>query len=89
MKIKGDPKKVMTALLGVGGIEKAEPHNVVSGVQAAGENEYIVTGRQDCDIREDLFRALAKADLPLLSSISAAASLEDVFLKLTAGKDVK
>jgi len=80
VKIKGDPEKVMASLLGVGNIEKVEPRSEVS----AGENDYIVTGRQNCDIREDVFRALVKADLPLLSSVSAAASLEDVFLQLTA-----
>jgi len=104
VRIKGDSKKVIAALLDVASIEKVEPGDGVSSARKAGtddqehhgngaggmdngENDYIVTGKQDCDIREDVFRALAKADLPLLSSVSAAASLEDVFLRLTARRD--
>ena len=95
VRIKGESEKVRAALLGTGTIERVEQTDGDQGKAIneqgleSGEHEYTVTGKEDCDIREDVFRALAKADLPLLSSVSAAASLEDVFLRLTAGSSQK
>lgn len=40
---------------------------------------------ENADIREDVFNAFAKAQLPLLEMRTTRASLEDVFLELTQG----
>jgi ABC-2 type transport system ATP-binding protein len=77
--IKGDPENVSYVLNSVEGIEQVETLSEAE----AGVFDYIVTGNNDRDIREDMFQALAKADLPLLSSHSIKTSLEDVFLRLT------
>ncbi|MCJ7548637.1 MAG: hypothetical protein MUQ30_03025, partial [Anaerolineae bacterium] len=44
--------------------------------------EYFIEGAQQQDIRADLFRALAKADLPLLYTRGMETSLEQTFLRL-------
>ena len=45
----------------------------------------IITRRGENDIRIPIFRALAQADLPILSMQEQSCSLETVFLRLTAG----
>lgn len=82
MRIKGDPQKVSTVLSGI---------DNVAQVDMLGEAEpriynYVISAKEECDVREDVFRALAKANLPLLFSKSAASSLEDVFLRLTGSR---
>lgn len=47
-----------------------------------GVYEYVISGPEGSDIRRDLFRALAKADLPMLAIKGSDLSLEDIFLKL-------
>lgn len=48
---------------------------------------YRIEGREGADIRREVFRALAGADLPLLGTRSAHVTLEDVFLRLVGGKE--
>jgi ABC-2 type transport system ATP-binding protein len=45
--------------------------------------EAVVEGEEEIDIRRDLFRCLARADIPILMMRSLDLSLEDIFLKLT------
>ncbi len=51
----------------------------------AGAVEVELRCNKETDIREAAFRALAQADLPILSMVSGQMSLEDVFLELTEG----
>ena len=46
----------------------------------------IVCGR-DADIRQDLFRAFAAADIPILNMARTEASLEEMFLEVTRAQD--
>lgn len=48
----------------------------------AGVYEYEIEGPEDADIRADVFRAFAKADLPMLAIKGSEVSLEDIFLRL-------
>ncbi|MCL2069865.1 MAG: ABC transporter ATP-binding protein [Treponema sp.] len=57
--------------------ESAEPGAVEAVVEAA----------EDRDIRRELFRALAAADIPILMMRSLDMSLEDIFLNLTNKED--
>jgi len=81
-RIQGRPERVEAALTRAPGItqvrllEQREPDAF----------DYVVEGARDRDLRADLFRALARADLPLLSTGSAESSLEQVFLQLVAGR---
>ena len=47
-----------------------------------GAYNYRIDGEPNTDIRADVFRTLAKADLPLLCTYNNELSLEDVFLHL-------
>jgi ABC-2 type transport system ATP-binding protein len=84
-RIEGDPKQVQAALNGVRGIrhvkvlDQKEPHAY----------DYFIQGAQERDIRADVFRALANADLPLLYNRGKETSLEQIFLRLVEGQPVE
>ena len=46
-----------------------------------------ITSDKDLDLREDLFFAFAKANLPIYKMLPSNRSLEDVFIELTENKD--
>ncbi len=52
------------------------------GLKEPGVYEYEIEGPEEADIRADVFRALAKADLPMLAIKGSEISLEDIFLRL-------
>ncbi len=79
-RIQGDPARVRAVLSGEPRIEKVK--RTAQG--EPGAYEYLIEGARDQDIRATVFRALAKADLPLLSMHSGETSLEQVFLQLIA-----
>ncbi len=81
--VKGEHDKIAAALANIEGMKALRRiKSAESGVC-----NYAVSGKKGCDIREGVFRALARADLPLLSSSGAVASLEDVFLRLISGPE--
>jgi ABC-2 type transport system ATP-binding protein len=55
--------------------------------QEAGASEAVVEAAEDTDIRRDLFRALAAANIPILMMRSQDMSLEEIFLNLTTKED--
>ena len=77
---KGSEEAVSAVLNGV--------EDVASFKLRGAEGEIAVTlePREEKDVRETLFLAFAKAELPLLEMIRSRASLEDVFLELTQEK---
>ena len=79
VQIKGEAKRVTEALLKMECVEQVD----LLGEVEPGVHEFILSPKEECDIREELFRELAKLDFPLLSSQRAGTSLEDVFLRLT------
>ncbi|MCJ7549016.1 MAG: ABC transporter ATP-binding protein, partial [Anaerolineae bacterium] len=60
-RIRGEPKQVQIALNRIPGLKPVE----VLAQKEPDAYEYFIEGAQQQDIRADLFRALAKADLPL------------------------
>ena len=80
--IQGEPKQVQAALRRVPGLKPVR----VLAQKEPDAHEYIIEGAQQQDIRADVFRALAKADLPLLSTLGNETSLEVVFLHLIAAQ---
>lgn len=52
------------------------------GQKEPGVYEYEIEGPEEADIRADVFRAFAKADLPMLAIRGSEPSLEDIFLNL-------
>jgi len=74
---------VRTLLNGIDGVRRVEP----LGKMEAESNDYLLECEKGTDIRRALFRALAKADLPIIMLRPQKDSLEDIFLKLTRGEE--
>jgi ABC-2 type transport system ATP-binding protein len=80
LRLDGDEESVHKTLGKIPSIRKLEfRHSQEDGtVDAAAE------AAEDTDIRRDLFKALAAADIPILMMRSLDMSLEDIFLNLTS-----
>jgi len=81
-RIQGAPPQVRAALSAVAGIERV----TVLAQREANACDYAIESSPELDIRADLFRALARADLPLLGTHGNETSLEDIFLHLIAAQ---
>lgn len=77
-RIRGEKQAVEQALKTIPDIKSVRQ----LAQKEPGAYDYIIESGQERDIRADVFRALAKADLPMLYSYSDELSLEDVFLNL-------
>ena len=84
LRMDADEAAVSRALGKVSSIKKLE----FKESQESGTVEAVAEAEQDTDIRRDLFRALAAADVPILMMRSLDMSLEEIFLNLTT-KDVE
>jgi ABC-2 type transport system ATP-binding protein len=62
-------------------MKSAEPR----GSPEEGAWEYLLEGGEGRDLRRDIFRLLAEKGWPILSLRKSGMSLEDAFLRLTAG----
>ena len=85
VRVAGAPEAVIAALGAVPGVQ---------AVRALAEKEpgawdYSIDGQPDTDIRADVFRALAAADLPLLGTYHNEFSLEEIFLNLVGEQQVE
>ena len=79
VSVAGPAKEVSALISGINGVDKV----TYEGSREAGVHEFAIKTINGADIRRDLFTRLAQRNWPLLSSGSAAMSLEDVFVKLT------
>ena len=80
LSIRGEEREIRAALAGVSNIQEIQ----YSPAQEEGTVRVIITAADHADIREAIFFAMADARLPILQMRMARASLEDVFLELTA-----
>lgn len=76
LEVEGSPNKVREILSSVDGVRKVTHGTGLS---------YTVSYNSDTDIRRAVFRALAKADCPVLMMNVGGMSLEESFLRLTQG----
>ena len=83
VRIKGAPEQAEAALRKAEGVISVKRRNKTE----QGAYEYAVSGASGCDIREVVFYAMAKANIPILAMYPAAATLEEVFLKLTRSNE--
>ncbi|RKX80681.1 MAG: ABC transporter, partial [Spirochaetes bacterium] len=81
--IKGDTEKVKSALEKVPSIDSI---TTGSGPED-GLTEAIISASGTRDIREDVFRAMASADYPILQIAPMDLSLEEIFLNLTTSEE--
>lgn len=75
LEVEGSPSAVSTALNEIYGVKK---------VTQTDTQRYSVDYDNDIDIRKAVFKALAKADCPILEMRNGGLSLEESFLRLTA-----
>ncbi len=81
--IKGEADAVKAALSKVRALESLETDK---GPEE-GLSEAVIAASGEKDIREDVFRALASADLPILQMGPMDLSLEEIFLNLTTTEE--
>lgn len=77
-RIQGEKGRVMKALETIPDIKPV----TALEEKEDGTYDYLIESRDGRDIRADVFRALAKEDLPLLNTHGNEFSLEDIFLHL-------
>lgn len=77
--IAGEPEKVSQALKKIPGTDIS-----ILGIKEPEAYEYIIESKDKRDIRAEVFRVLAKEDMPLLDTHSNEFSLEDIFLHLVS-----
>ena len=86
LRVKGSRTQVVSTLEQIPTIEKVEH----LGVREQNTVDVSVQAKKDNDIREAMFHALSKANLPILVMRSDDLSLEEIFLQVTdAEKGVK
>ncbi len=78
LEIEGGVGTVKNALGSVDGVRR---------VTHRSGNSYTVSFDTDTDVRRGVFKALARADCPILSMTTGGLTLEESFLKLTEGGD--
>ncbi len=78
--IKGDEEAVRTCLRGIEGVSSI----VITASDEEGVLAAEVKAGSDTDIREEVFRSLAAAGLPVLEMHTARQTLEDIYLRLTS-----
>lgn len=84
-RIDGPRDEVMKVLKAIPGVEKV----TAEMEREPGIYDYEIEASEDSDIRRDLFRRIADRNWYLLGMKSNAMTLEDIFLKITMGDDVK
>ena len=80
VRIMGNLAEIKEELLKINGVIDAEPKTNTE----AGAYDFKVTFTPGCDIRKDMFFALAKANMPILELKSNILTLEQIFLNLTS-----
>lgn len=79
LEVKGSPEEVQNALHMLGDVESVES----KGAEQSDCVKVTVIAKENVDIREEVFYALADARLPIMSMHRFEKSLEDIFLELT------
>jgi ABC-2 type transport system ATP-binding protein len=79
------PEELLPLLRGLPGIKSAERTGPVEADADPEGVEYRLEGEEGKDFRRDLFTLLADRRWPILSLRKSGGSLEDIFLRLTAG----
>ena len=83
IQTKAEPSEIREILQNVSDIGEITTNKNADGITSA---EIQVTG--ETDIREDVFRAFAQKDCPLLTLKASGATLEEVYMELTQGEEV-
>ena len=79
VRVLGPEQEVMKILLSIKNIETV----ISQGMQEDGVYEYLLTPKDSCDIRREVFERLAERNRPILNLTSNELTLEQIFLRLT------
>ena len=79
LTVKGDEKRLQEALAQVANVDHMEQLEA----QKDGSVRIKIVSKENTDIREEVFYALADARLPIMEMTHLEKSLEDIFLELT------
>lgn len=85
LEIKGDSERILHILNALEQVEAVH----VTGPGENGSVKLSVLSKEDADVREQVFFALAEARLPIMELRRIKKSLEDIFLELTADSNVQ
>lgn len=85
LRIKGAKSAIENILKGMNGVHRQE----FSISEEEGTVDVLVFAEKEKDIREELFKAFAKNEMPILSMSAYVKSLEDIFLEVTGNDGEK
>lgn len=85
LEIKGDSERILHILNALEQVEAVH----MAGPGENGSVKLSVLSKEDADVREQVFFALAEARLPIMELRRIKKSLEDIFLELTADSNVQ
>ena len=85
LRVKGNKSAIENLLKKIEKVHKFE----FSISEEEGTVDVLVYAKKQQDIREELFKQFAKADMPILSMSAQTKSLEDIFLEVTGNKSKK
>jgi ABC-2 type transport system ATP-binding protein len=81
VRVKGGREQVLSA---VGEVSAVIDASAEAGKES-GPIDLLLSGKEGTDIRESVFRAMARANLPILLMKPTELTLEEIFLSLTEG----
>lgn len=84
-RIDGSRDEIIKVIKGISGVEKV----VADTQREKGVYEYNIEAQEGVDIRRDLFKRMAERNWYIVGLRSSELSLEDIFLRLTAGENVE
>ncbi len=82
IRVKGEQEKVKGLLASAPGVSSVESFDGQSG--EAGYCGFRVTGQEGLAVREEIFRRLAAADMPIVELRPLGNTLEEAFIELTS-----
>ncbi len=85
LRISGDERTALDILKSIPGIKQVKS----LGRKEKNSIDFIVETEPDVDVRPEIFTAMAKENLPILSMATVDLSLEDIFIEVTSGDSDK
>lgn len=82
VRIEGEKDAIDASLSKLSGIERFE----CKGIGEEGAYDYVLSAKNGCDIRKELFKEIASSDMAILMFKSNNVSLEDIFITLTTNE---
>ncbi len=79
VRVLGPEEEIKKILLSINSIESV----LSNGIREAGACEFVITPKENADVRKEIFTRLAERNRPILELRSNELTLEQIFLRLT------